>query len=64
MIIDDNEIKDLGLNHNLIMKRFNKHEPIRIGDSKYIVESIMMRHDSKKMYKLTKIRIRRRDEDD
>lgn len=64
MIIDDNEIRDLGLNHNLIMRRFNKHEFIRIGDSKYIVESIMMRHDSRNVYKLTKIRMHRRDEND
>lgn len=54
MVINEHEARDFGLNHWLMVKKFKRHEYVRIGTGKYAITDVITRHDGSNSYRLVK----------
>lgn len=58
MVINNNELKDLGLTESIMLGRFKKRKPVFIGDSKYIITDLTKNYTGIVTYRMIKLKIK------
>ena len=54
MVINDKEVGDLGLTHELMWRRFCRHRPVYIGSTKYMITDVIQNITGCVSYKLVR----------